>query len=154
MQVTIDFTWKYWKETTGNWELLRSWVAMKLVYHIPEELLKEYFDIVHTILLLHRKYSQGRKLSDTEKDVVREFHLPEKIDEQFLAAGMEFNQFERNFILACAAIVRTKKGAACLAHYAIKRRSQEAILGMTKRIFKGVEIPFEDYEAVSTPDDQ
>ncbi len=106
----MDWTWKYWKEASGSWELLKSWAAKKVVYQIAEGLLKEYFEMAHAIMLLHRKYCNGRTYSDVEKDVFAEMHLPKEIETSFSRAGKALNEYEVYFILACVAVLRYKRG--------------------------------------------
>ena len=154
MQIVVDWTWKYWTEASGGWELLKSWAATLVKYPVPEGVLKEYFELAHAIMLLHRKYCQNRKYKDVEKDVWAELHVPKEIETAFSNAGKEFNEYEENFVLACVAVVRAKKGGACLAHYAIRRRSENAIWVKVKKMFEQVPIPTEEYEAGDLADDR
>ena len=150
----MDWTWKYWTEASGSWELLKSWAEKKVVYQIPEGLLKEYFELAHAIMLLHRKYCENRKYKDVEKVVLAELKVPKEIETSFSRAGKAFNEYEENFILACVAVVRAKRGGACLAQYGIQRRSEDAIWVKAKKVFENVAIPTEDYEGVPVAADQ
>ncbi len=145
MQLSVDWTSREWKEARGGWELLTEWTEKIDVDRILAVLLKEYFELAHTILALHRKECPGRKLTDLEKEVFAAVRVHKHIYYSFSRKWKDFSTCEEHFIRVCVAIVRTERGAACVAHYAMPRRSLQGIRIKANKMFENVNIPTGDY---------
>ena len=136
-----NWTAKGYEEPKGSFELLSEWAITKPTRKASKSSGKKYFELARSLLLLYRKHSTSGKVFNVEKAVRKQFKLPAKCDAEFAAEGADSTAEELVFLLACAAVVRSKKGGACLAKFALRRRDPNRISEKLKKLLHGEKIP-------------